>query len=457
MGFLTRLWRRKLWFASVFAVVFALAAAILLTWPYHYSAQGAVIVGESEGTSRPAEATDIESQAALIRSPRLLRMVLARPGVAEAAQQDCQRSLGWTARLFGAPGTKCGTGIDAIIVHAARQVQVAPAGASRVVAVGYTAATPETAQGMANFLIQTFLDEPRPATLADRERAVGRLRQEVSAIELAMREDETKLAAVQREFTARAAMLEKSAEPPAANTAAQQAMVDNALKMKAYQRGIGGPPDIRAGLDAQASSAVQAQYDALQTRISTEPPSSPMLRSLRAHREELRLRLERDNAPGFRAANRAYLAAATQVATTSLQLIADVRPQVPPDPGPDPASIERRLELKRQLYLDAYRRASALEAEPLPATVANRLVNLAERPATPNERLGPAWLGSLVLALGLGTIAAVWRDASDMTIRSVAAIEGNRSTSVLAQIPRVTPAGNLSGPPGIDSTRAPAQ
>lgn len=259
-------------------------------------------------------------------------------------------------------------------------------------------------------------------------------------IETAVREDEGKLAAARRAAAAPAPVQDKL---PSTMDAAQQAMAENALIMKSYQRGIVGLPDVRAGLDARPTESVQADYNALQTRIATEAPEPELLRSLRAQREELRLRLVRDNFPGFRAANRAYLAAAAQRQPATLQLVADIRPDAPEALAPDPGPIERTLDLKRQLYVDAYRRASALEAEALPASPVNRLVNLAERPAVPNERLGPAWIASAILALGLGTIAAIARDVSDKTIRSAAAIEGTRDVTVIAQIPRVTPAGNL--------------
>jgi len=413
---------------------------VLTAWPYHYSAKGTVIVGETDGSSRLAEPVDIESQAALIRSPRLIHTVLARPGVTDAVRQDCEHAPSWPERLTGMTAAVCGESVDETIAQAVRQVRVSPVGASRVIEVRYTATTPETAQRMANFLIEAFLDEPRPSFQADRERAVARLRKEVAVIETAVREDESKLAAARHGTAAPAPVQDKL---PSATGAAQQAMAENALIMKSYQRGIVGPPDVRAGLDARPTEAVQADYDALQARITTEAPDSLLLRSLQAQREELRLRLVRDNFPGFRAANRAYLAAAAQKLPVTLQTIADIHPDAPVALAPDPGPIERTLDLKRQLYVDAYRRASALEAEALPASPVNRLVNLAERPAVPDERLGPAWIASAILALGLGTVAAIARDVSDKTIRSAAAIEGVRDVTVLAQIPRVTPAGNL--------------
>ena len=451
-----RLWRRKAWFAAVAGGVFGLAALILLSLPTHFTANGSVIVGETEGLVRPAEPVDIESQAALIRSPRLIRTVLARPGVAEAVRRDCERDRNVVTSLMR-QAVPCATGVDGAIAYAARQFVIQPVGPSRVVEVGYTGTSPETAQGMANFLIQAFLDEPRPPVLADRERAVAKLRQDVAAIESAVKEDEGKLAIARRQQTAPAAVDRPAGAVPSSSTpsssgpsssgprlsVAQREMAEAALKMKAYQRGIGGPPDVRAGLDAKPIEEVETQLESVVTRIAAEPSGSPLLRSLSAQREELRLRVERDAIPGYRAANRAYTAAAGQFSTPTLQMVADIRPD-PTEPLPDPAVIERTLDLKRQLYVDAYRRASAVEAEPLPAVPVNKLVNLAERPALPNEHLAPAWWGSALLALMCGSIAALWRDTSDRTIRSAAAIEDGHKLEVLAQIPRVVPAGSLT-------------
>lgn len=431
--------------------MFSLAAVVLSAWPLHYSAKGTVIVGETDGSSRLAEPIDTESQAALIRSPRLIRTALARPGVTDAVRQDCERDTGWPARLASIMAMTCGGSADEVFAYAIRQVRVGMVGASRVVEVKYTATTPEAAHSMANFLIEAFLDEPRPNFQADREHAVARLRQEVAVMETAVREDEGKLAAARRAATAAAAPVPPAPAPPAsaqdkllpATGAAEQVMAENALIMKAYQRGIVGLPDVRASLDARPTESVQADFDALQTRIATEAPEPLLLRNLRAQREELRLRLFRDNFPGFRAANRAYLAAAAQKLPATVQMVTDLRPDAPAALAPDPSPIERTLDLKRQLYVDAYRRAIALEVEALPASPVNRLVNLAERPAVPDERLGPAWIASAILALGLGTIAAIARDVSDKSVRSAAAIEGARDVKVLGQIPRVTPAGNL--------------
>ena len=80
----------------------------------------------------------------------------------------------------------------------------------------------------------------------------------------------------------------------------------------------------------------------------------------------------------------------------------------------------------------------------MPAVPVNKLVNLAERPALPNEHLAPAWRDNALLVLMCGSIAALWRDTSDCTIRSAATIEDGRKLEVLAQIPRVVPAGSLT-------------
>ena len=371
---IARVWRRKLWFTGVTLGSLAIAAAILISVPVHYVARGAVIVGEVDGPARAAEPVDIQSQAALIRSPRLVRAILGRPGVLDAIRQDCLRSTPFLLRVGGF-GAGCNGGIDGTVDRVARNYMISPVGASRVVDVSYQGATPETAQGMANFLIDGFLAEPKPTVAADRRQAVARLRQDVATLETAVKDDETKLAAAHRAIAARNTQPDRAVVVRTAG--AQQAMNAAALRMKAFQRGIGGPPDVRAALDARSTSSVRADVEAVDAKIAAETGGSPMARSLRAQLEELRLRVGRDAIPGFRDANRAYLAAAEQP-SAALQMVADVRQDEPADLVPEPASIERTLDLKRQLYVDAYRRASALEAEPLPAVPVNKLVNLAE-------------------------------------------------------------------------------
>ena len=444
LGLTVRIWRRKWWFIGVTFGSMSGAVAVLMSIPVHYVARGAVIVSEIDGQARPADAVDIESQVALIRSPRLVRAVLGRAGVLDAVRQDCIRGTPLLLRVTGL-GTGCGGDIDDAVDRVTDRYVVTPVGASRVINVGYNAATPEMAQGMANFLIRTFLDEPKPTVAADREQAVTRLRQDMATLELAVKDDEGRLAAAHRAIAARNATPDR--QIAAGTMAEQRAMAEAALKVKPVQRGIGGLPDVRVGLDTRPVESIHGDLEAIDDRILAEPAGSPLLRSLRAQREQLRLQIGRSDIPGYRTASRAYLASA-EPATTRLQMVEDVRQEAPAEPVLEPATIERMLDLKRQLYVDAYRRASALAAEPLPVVPVNKLVNLAEEPTQPRGRMVPYWFASLVGSLCLGTIAALVRDRSDKTVRSAAAVEGARDVTVLTQIPLVSLSGAKGGRKG---------
>src|SRR5262245_52281899 len=107
---LGRIWRRRRVFAAVFLGTIALTIVALLVLPVRYLATASVIVAEQEpgvGSASPAWAqkigdpADLESQLLVIRSPRLMRIVMNAPGVLDAVTLECERS-----RLFGS-GEAC--------------------------------------------------------------------------------------------------------------------------------------------------------------------------------------------------------------------------------------------------------------------------------------------------------------------------------------------------------------
>ena len=467
---LARIWRRRLLFLAVFLATLLLAALALLAVRPVYVASASVIVGEVEsGASRVPDAwvqkigdpADLQSQAALIRSPRLVRAALARNGAMDGVRRECERAEGgqWYTRLLGGgaemPCTALTPGSDASVSWAMRRFTVAKVEESRVISVSYRSELPDTARDMANTLVQSYLDDPRAIPAPERDQAIAKRRQDLLLMETGLRDDEARLTAMRRTGAARTQLLSTNGERLTAIAtrlaAAQLAMAEAAVRMQRFQRGLGGPPDIRAALDARPVVDVKQQFDTLTAQLAAEAAGSAQGPALRAQRDALKLRLDRDGIPAYRASNRAYLGAAAQAATLQRQL-ETTRQEVADTPNPEGeiAALERSIDLRRQLYVDAARRASERDAE-LPVSISNsRLVNLAERPFTPvSPRTGPFYAGGLLLALLAGTLAARIRDTTDHTVRAANEVE-SLSVPVLAQIPRVaaTGAGLMDRLPG---------
>ncbi len=96
---LAQLWQRRGVFTVTFATAFVLVVCLLFVLPVGYVASGSIIVGDREplmGSSSAAwvqkigDPADMESNILLIRSPRLIRTLLAEPGMSDAVEADCE-------------------------------------------------------------------------------------------------------------------------------------------------------------------------------------------------------------------------------------------------------------------------------------------------------------------------------------------------------------------------------
>ncbi|MDP9096912.1 MAG: lipopolysaccharide biosynthesis protein, partial [Pseudomonadota bacterium] len=155
-GLLGQLWHKRLVVALTFGVTLCLVLGLLYILPVSYLASGSLIVADREpivGSSSPAWAqkvgdpADMESTILLIRSPRLLRMLLVEPAVSGAVESDCAGSTRQVinglrpvdcSRLAGDP--------DAQLLWVQDRFTVGAVGRSRVIAVGYKSPVPEVAQ-----------------------------------------------------------------------------------------------------------------------------------------------------------------------------------------------------------------------------------------------------------------------------------------------------------------------
>ena len=177
-----RIYRRRGIFAAVFLTTVVAIAAPLMLMPATYSTTGSIIVGEQEPTASPSSAAlmqklgdpaDVESQLLIIKSPRMQRLALAKPGVADAIVRECEASRqGWLARLTtSAKSCQFAFNSPALLDFAQRRYSIDLVGRSRVIAISFRSQLPDVAFILTNALVITYLDEQRTRSAQGREAA----------------------------------------------------------------------------------------------------------------------------------------------------------------------------------------------------------------------------------------------------------------------------------------------
>ncbi len=194
-GLPSQIWRRRRTFAAVFSFCLLPALIAIQFLSPVYLAAGTVIIGNQEPASSSASAAwieklgdpaDLESQLLIISSRRMLRLALARPGVAEAILQECEvRSF--LDRLFmRAHDCKAlAPGSERQLEYAYGRYSVGAVGRSRVISIGYRSSNPEAAFIMANALLVTYLEDQRSENGQSREAAASWLLSEANKLNAA--------------------------------------------------------------------------------------------------------------------------------------------------------------------------------------------------------------------------------------------------------------------------------
>ena len=170
-GVLNRLRRNAGLFGIGFSVPVAIAVAVLLFAQPTYTASGSVMVGDQEPSSSSAspawiqklgDPADLESQLLILKSNRMLRLVLSRPGVVEAVRRECQLESGPLA-LPGSANNCEGATYDspALLRHVERRYGAQAIGRSRVIAISYGSPLPDVAFIMSNALLVAYLEDQR--------------------------------------------------------------------------------------------------------------------------------------------------------------------------------------------------------------------------------------------------------------------------------------------------------
>ncbi|WP_018263635.1 GumC family protein [Methylobacterium sp. WSM2598] len=466
IGVATRLWRRRGLFLTVFSAVLGAAVAALLVIPVRYVASGSVIVAEPEpGTAANSAAwaqkvgdpADLESQLLVVRSPRILRLAMTQPGVAEAARRECRTEarggpLG-LARVTGEPAAACDAlapGSDALFDYLDRRVMVGNVGRSRVITVAFQAQLPDVAQGLTNAVITAFLDDQRSGLAKSREAAASWIWQEIRQLDQSLREEEEQIQAYRR----RRGLVRGATAPIASEkltsisqqlASAETARADAAARLREISADQArGSADSPAVLASRTIGDLKQQYAQLSAQLAnaetTLGPNHPTIQGLRRERDQVQARMKREVASVAASARQVYEASNGLVASLKRQLDA-AKDEVgaAADAEAAIAAMVRSVELKRGQYTDLYKRASELETERRILTGSTRLVSLAELPTRPffPKRL-PFLAAGLTLATLLGAAAALLRDRTDGTVRAAHAIDEVAGTTTLAQLPRLS-------------------
>jgi uncharacterized protein involved in exopolysaccharide biosynthesis/Mrp family chromosome partitioning ATPase len=396
-GLVQRIWRGRVLFAAVLGGVLMLTVLALLVLPVRYLATGSVIVAEQELGNSGASAAwaqkigdpaDLESQLLVIRSPRVMRLAMALPGVLDTAIEDCRAGRG--DDVCERMKTDSATFVDYVQTRYA----VGAVGRSRVINISYQSSIPEVAQTMANALTNAFLEDQRAAGSNSREVAASWLRKELAQLDTQLRDADAKIQAFRRnKGLARGATAPISSERLTSISqqlsVAEAARADAAARLqeiKANQsRGAGDAPSV---LSSRAVADLKQQLTTVSAQVASQSnvlgPLHPALRALERERDLVQQRLTAEIASIAVSAQKAY--DANDALVTSLRKQVEAVKAEVGSATTDEASIEsmvRDTEIKRQQYAELYKRTSELETERRVLLGSTRLVSLAELPNKP--------------------------------------------------------------------------
>jgi capsular exopolysaccharide synthesis family protein len=471
-GLFAQLWRRKFVFGAVFASVIVVVAAALAILPTRYTAIGSFIVADQEPTAatdasaawvqKLGDPADLESHLLLLRSPRLLRAVLAKPETQAAVLRECETE----ASHFGfdramrairsAPSCQqMLTKDDDLFEWVSQRYGAGVLGRSRVISVSYQSSVPEVAQTMTNALIAAYLADELDQKVKSRTDAVAWLWKEIDQIGADLRKEDLEIQAFRNGHgLVRGQFAGISSEQLTA--VGQQLAAAKAAKAEAQARldEAGGAaqrsPDSRAILDSRTVTQLKLQLAPVTAQLAssmqTLGANHPFVVALQRQRDDIQARIARESQAVATSAQRAYAAATDQVASLERQvetLKGDVGSAT--DAEAAIAGMVRDADIKRELYVDLYKRASAMETDRRVLTGNTHLVNLADLPSIPSfPKRAPFAAAGLVLAAILGAAAALLRDRADRTVRAAGEIEALSGLPVMAQLPRAAASGGMA-------------
>ncbi len=466
---LARIRRRWVSFTLVFLATIAAAIGGYLVLTPKYTAHAAIVVQRVDvvatGTapafmpsSTVGDPSDIESQIDIVRSPRLIRMMLDRPDVLEALERACaydraqvlSRLKARLRQLFGLTQPSCSETSAADTIDGIRRgIGASESGRSRVIDVSYSASLPESAAAVVNALVEVYLSDNASAKSDSRWHTANWLEEEIASLRSNLEKKETEIDQYEQTH----------------NLLQGQTALVTREQLTSLITQLG---DAQSRL-ARANAQLQEIREAKRSGTLAAMPAvvnSPTIKNLRDREAQVDARIgdltsqfgplypavQRAQAERLKIVN-AITAEVDRTATSLNREIADTSGQVQQlqsyylrakqeaskanDANSRLQSLLRDADVDRQLYSSLAIHAKELETETRAESPDARLVNLSELPYRPSfPRPLSFFAASLVLAGTLGGVFAALRDRGDRTVHVAADIvpyEGE--VRVLGRVP----------------------
>jgi capsular exopolysaccharide synthesis family protein len=469
---LTRVRRRWGVFVGVFLVTATLVMAVKYVLVPRYTATSAVLIEpdrspidkrENSADYSNADATEVESQVEIIRSPRLFQAMLRQPAVQAALLRACDynrshSSVGFldsyvegARRSFGlrASDQQCVFDDSSAAVEAVgKKFTIYQVGRSRVVSVNFQSPLPDTAALVVNALVSEYLADNVKAKSNARMTTAKWLEDEGLKLRQSLLGKEAQIDTYRREHGLlrgqQGLITQESLSNLVAQLDAAKARLANATarydEMHAAAQhndaaaapavvGAGTVRDLRtmeAGL-ARDSASVAAQYGEHHPKAVA---ARNQLNDVRAALSAEVGRISKSLAAEVTSARSDEQALQTALDKTKGEATsaADADSQV--------QSLVRDADIDRQLYLVFASRAKELETETRAQSPNAQLVSLAEVPERPSfPQLVPFAGVALLLGMVCGGGAAFARDSADKTLRNIDDFVNDVDVPVLARIP----------------------
>ena len=402
-----------------FLVVFSAMVAAYVVLPARYVATASIIVAQQDhgldgakslSADKVGDPADIESQLLLVRSTRVLRLVIEDSNVQEALARECQARPKLFANLSCSGLTK---DMDKLRDAVALRYNVGGAGRSRVINIAYDSPLPNVAQSMANALTTTFLDDRRTTIAARRIEAAAQLRGQLAQLENSLRDDEEAIQKFRREYglqhgTSAPVSSERLTSTIQVLAQAELGKADATAKASTLNAG----EDLT---DSASSTAIRAigdlkqQLTALDAQIANESnilgPRHPVLQSLDRQRSAVKRRLDSELAT-LEATTKRRMTTANRTASEMANSLGKLKREAADALANETkiSAMVREADAKRVRISDVSRRIGELEIQQRTISIGAELVSLADLPTVAFfPKLVPFVAGGLVL----GMIAAI--------------------------------------------------
>lgn len=459
-GLLTRLARRKGWFAGGFILTVVVVAAAFTAMQETYRTSAALMVSGNEAVLRDGSSSaeaqrlgdpaDVESQMLMLKSPRLSRVILDDPAVVEALVADCEatRRGTWLTRLLdkALPSPGCSPK-DLDVQRMLRRLEagfaIGPTGRSRVIDVAFVSTVPETSVIVANALVDTYLRDDKERKVDTHDNAINWLNSEIAHSGEELRRAELEVEAYRSEHgIIRGQQASISSERLSAlgqQLASAQATYAQALS-RTHAGADSDTPEVLASRSVadlkQQSAELGMKYADLQERMGANHPNVRAMadqkrevdRQIGGEMRRVRDSLQRDA--------QSAAARVTELKSQYDQLIGDVGRAGGAEAGI--AIMVRDVEARREIYVEQLKKVNILQTERRLLTGDARLVNHAELPERPwfPKKLPFIAIGT-VLATVVGTGLSMFRDQGDETLRATSHRGALAGVPIMGFVPQV--------------------